>query len=101
DDRDGALKLTDDNGNFIHYDKPEEVFADKDPRLYGTVIYSGADFLGSTVVYQAGVRYLEDGTWRTRTAEPGVSQSPYGLITSLDGPTTNNDQYVNKTGFNI
>ncbi|MGO1869350.1 MAG: RagB/SusD family nutrient uptake outer membrane protein [Sphingobacteriaceae bacterium] len=100
-DRDGALKLTDENGNFIHYENPEDVFANKDPRLYGTVIYSGADFLGTTVVYQAGVRYLEGGTWKTRTSEPGASESPYGLITSLDGPTTNNAQYVNKTGFNI
>lgn len=101
DDRNGSLKLTDDNGDFIHYENPEDLFENKDPRLYGTVIYSGADFLGATVVYQAGVRYLDGGSWKTKTAEPGTSEAPYGLITSLDGPTTNNDQYVNKTGFNF
>ena len=101
DDRDGSLHLTEANGDYIYYENPEDVFANKDPRLYGTVIYSGADFLGSTVVYQAGVRYLDGGSWKVKTAEPGTSEAPYGLITSMDGPTTNNDQYVNKTGFNM
>src|SRR5690606_5054193 len=101
DDRDGSLHLTEANGDYIYYENPEDVFANKDPRLYGTVIYSGADVLGSTVVYQAGVRYLDGGSWKVKTAEPGTSEAPYGLITSMDGPTTNNDQYVNKTGFNM
>ena len=101
DDRNGALKLTNDAGDFIYYNNPSDVFAKKDPRLYGTIIYSGADFLGSTITYQAGVRYLEGGTWKVKTAEPGKSEAPYGLITSMDGPTTSNDQFVNKSGFNI
>lgn len=98
--RDGQLKLTE-NNDFIYYDNPADVFADKDPRLYGTVIYSGADFGGTNVVYQAGVRYLENGVWRTKSAAPGTSEAPYGLLTSVDGPTTSNDQFVNKTGFNL
>lgn len=98
--RNGALKTTE-NGDFVYYDNPGDIFADKDPRLYGTVIYSGADFLGSTVVYQAGVRYFEDGQWKIKTAAPGTSEAPYGLVTSFDGPTTSNDQFVNKTGFNL
>lgn len=100
-DRNGALKLTDASGNFIYYDNPSDVFANKDPRLYGTVIYSGADFAGSTITYQAGIRYMDAGQWRNRTGVPGVSEAPYGVVTSQDGPTTSNDQYVNKTGFNI
>lgn len=101
DDRNGALKLTGTNGDFIYYDSPAEVFANKDPRLYGTVIYSGADFLGTAITYQAGIRYQDGGQWRFKTGVPGVAESPYGVVTGLDGPTTSNDQYVNKTGFNI
>ncbi|WP_159638421.1 RagB/SusD family nutrient uptake outer membrane protein [Sphingobacterium composti Ten et al. 2007 non Yoo et al. 2007] len=98
--RNGDLKLTA-NGDYIYYDNPSDIFADKDPRLYGTVIYSGADFAGSTIVYQAGVRYFEDGQWKVKTAAPGANEAPYGLVTSVDGPTTSNDQFVNKTGFNL
>jgi len=101
-DRDGTLKTTDANGDYIYYDNPSDLFKDKDPRLYGTVIYSGADFGGSTITYQAGVKYKENGAWRAVTAAPGTSNESYGgLITSIDGPTTSNDQYVNKTGFNV
>ena len=99
--RNGALKLTDGAGNPIYYTNPEDLFANKDPRLYGTIIYSGADFLGSKIIYQAGVRYLEGGVWKIKTSEPGKDEAPYGLITDFNGPTTSNDQYVNKTGFNI
>ncbi|WP_134090425.1 RagB/SusD family nutrient uptake outer membrane protein [Olivibacter sp. XZL3] len=101
-DRNGTLKTTNASGEYIYYDNPEDLFKDKDPRLYGTVIYSGADFRGMTITYQAGVKYLENGRWETITASPGASNAAYGgVITSIDGPTTNSDQYVNKTGFNV
>jgi len=101
-DRNGTLKTRDANGEYIYYDDPAELFQNKDPRLYGTVIYSGADFRGATITYQAGVKYLDNGSLRTITAAPGTSNAAYGgLVTSLDGPTATNDQYVNKTGFNV
>lgn len=101
-DRNGTLKTRDANGEYIYYDNPADLFQNKDPRLYGTVIYSGADFRGTTITYQAGVKYLDNGSWRTITAAPGTSNSAYGgLVTSQDGPTATNDQYVNKTGFNV
>lgn len=102
DDRNGALKTKTATGDYIYYNNPEELFAHKDARLYGTVIYSGADFAGTKITYQAGVRYKEGGVWKTMTAIPGTSDSKFGgIITSKDGPTTSNDMYVNKTGFNI
>ncbi len=101
-DRNGALKTKTATGEYIYYNNPEELFAHKDARLYGTVIYSGADFAGTKITYQAGVRYKEGGVWKTMTAIPGASDSKFGgIITSKDGPTTSNDMYVNKTGFNI
>ncbi|MDR3008445.1 MAG: RagB/SusD family nutrient uptake outer membrane protein [Sphingobacterium sp.] len=101
-DRNGTLKTKTATGDYIYYNNPEELFANKDARLYGTVIYSGADFAGTKITYQAGVRYKEGGVWKTMTAIPGASDSKFGgIITSKDGPTTSNDMYVNKTGFNI
>lgn len=101
-DRDGTLKTKDSNGDYIYYNNPQDLFKDKDPRLWGTVIYSGTDYAGTTITYQAGVKYLENGVWKTITATPGTENANYGgLITSLDGPVTSNDQYLNKTGFNV
>ncbi len=37
------------------YDKPEDIFAGRDPRLSGTVIYPGSSFRGSTLDFQAGL----------------------------------------------
>ncbi|MDD4439172.1 MAG: RagB/SusD family nutrient uptake outer membrane protein [Tissierellia bacterium] len=98
-DRDGAIKIKDANGNYIFYDKPEDAFANKDPRLWGTVIYPGAVFKGTPVVLQAGQKYLEKGVWKFRTSEPGVTDENKILITSVNGPTTTNNQFINKTGF--
>lgn len=101
-DRNGALKTKTATGDYVYYNTPEELFAHKDARLYGTVIYSGADFAGTKITYQAGVKYKEGGVWKTMTAIPGTSDSKFGgIITSKDGPTTSNDMYINKTGFNI
>ncbi len=99
DNRDGEIKIRDNEGNYIFYDRAEDAFANKDPRLWGTVIYPGAIFKGSPVVLQAGQKYLENGEWRVRTSTPGATDENDVLITSINGPNQSNDQYVNKSGF--
>lgn len=98
-DRNGEIKTKDANGNYIFYDKAEDAFENKDPRLWGTVIYPGAIFKGTPVVLQAGQKYLEGGVWKFRTSEPGGRDNNKILITSVNGPTTTNNQFVNKSGF--
>jgi len=98
-DRTGEIKTKDANGNYIFYDKAEDAFENKDPRLWGTVIYPGAIFKGTPVVLQAGQKYLEGGVWKFRTSEPGGRDNNKILITSVNGPTTTNNQFVNKSGF--
>ncbi len=98
-ERNGEIKTKDANGNYIFYDNAEDAFANKDPRLWGTVIYPGAIFKGTPVVLQAGQKYLEGGVWKVRTSEPGTRDANNVLITSVNGPTTTNNQFVNKSGF--
>lgn len=98
-DRDGEIKIRDNEGNYIFYDRAEDAFANKDPRLWGTVIYPGAIFKGSPVVLQAGQKYFENGEWHVRTSTPGSTDENDILITSINGPNQSNDQYVNKSGF--
>ena len=99
DSRDGEIRIRDNNGDYIFYDNAEDAFANKDPRLWGTVIYPGAIFKGSPVVLQAGQKYFENGEWNIRTSSPGETDDNDLLITSINGPNQSNDQYVNKSGF--
>lgn len=98
-DRDGEIKTRDASGNYIFYNKPEDAFLNKDPRLWGTVIYPGAIFKGTPVVLQAGQKHFEKGEWKVVTSEPGDKDDNNILITSINGPTTTNNQFVNKSGF--
>lgn len=98
-DRDGTIHTKDAQGNYIFYDRPEDAFADKDARLWGSIIYPGATFKGTPVILQAGQKYLDNGSWRTRTGQPGETDSKGRLLTSVNGPNTSNQQFINKTGF--
>lgn len=98
-DRNGEIKTRQANGNYIYYNNPAEAFANKDPRLWGSVIYPGAIFKGTPVVLQAGQKYLEGGEWKIRTSEPGAKDANDLLITAVNGPVTNNNQFINKSGF--
>lgn len=99
DNRDGTIRTRDAQGNYIFYDSPEDAFENKDARLGGSIIYPGAEFKGSKVVLQAGQKYLENGQWKERTGQPGDRGDDKDLITSVNGPTTSNQQFINKTGF--
>lgn len=99
DNRDGTIKIQEANGDFVFYDEPEDAFANKDGRLWGTVIYPGAEFKGTEVVLQAGQLIKNNGAWETRISTQDSKDENGLTITALNGPIANNNQYVNKTGF--
>lgn len=98
----GALKIrTADNSDFIYYDNVQDVFANKDARLYGTIIYPGTTFKGLQLSIQAGVMVWND----TRNAYDVVEGSDLGttysdgkLLTGTSGPHRS-IQEVSNTGF--
>jgi hypothetical protein len=98
----GALKTrTPDNTDYIYYDKVSDIFADKDARLYGTIIYPGTTFKGLPVSIQAGVLVWNS----TRNAYDMVEGSDLGttytdgkLLTGTSGPHRS-IQEVSNTGF--
>lgn len=59
------------NTDYIYYDNTTEIFANKDARLYGTVVYPGAPFRGITVDMQAGVM-----VWNAATNSYDVIEGP-------------------------
>lgn len=98
--KDGAIRTKDAQGNYVFYDNPEDAFANKDPRLAGSIIYPGGTFRGERVELQAGILYMKDGKWEKMTGQPGsFVEGTREILTSVNGPTTTNEQFMNKSGF--
>lgn len=104
----GTLKDRDALGNYVPYSRIEEIFENKDARLYGTVIYPGSTFRNRPVSIQAGVATWQNGNYRFHTA-PELGQQlenqlgedyAGGLWTGFDGPK-DDAQDVSNTGFYI
>lgn len=99
----GALNIrTADNSDYIYYDNPEDIFANKDPRLWGTVIYPGAEFRGQEVSIQRGVLEWVDGKYVTRQSgnQLGTTFKDGGVLVGADGPLPNAG-FVTNTGFYV
>ena len=99
----GTLKTrTSDNSDYIYYDKPQDIFANKDGRLYGTVIYPGTSFKGLAVDLQAGVKVWDAATTSYKTVEGdlGTLYTDGKLLTGSSGPQRS-AQDVSNTGFNL
>lgn len=98
----GELKIrTADNSDFIYYDDPENLFANKDGRLYGTIIYPGSTFKGLEIEIQAGVMLWDAASNSYETIEGSALGSNFtdgDLLTSAAGPHRS-IQEVSNTGF--
>ncbi len=103
DGSDGTIKYMDEEGNYILYDDMADIFANKDGRLWGTVIYPGATFKGKDVSIQAGVAIRDDATGEYTfdvSATLGDTYNDGELYTGSNGPV-NGDTYISNTGFYI
>lgn len=97
----GTLKYKDSQGNYIVYDNLSDIFANKDGRLYGTVVYPGTTFRSTAVNIQAGVAVWEDNAYQLRQGPGlGTNYEDGKLWTGLDGPY-DGGQDVSNTGFYV
>lgn len=96
----GELKnRTADNGDYIYYDRPQDIFANKDARLYGTIIYPGTTFKGQDVQIQAGVKVWNGTTYQTVESNVlGATHTDGKLLTGTSGPQRSQTE-VSNTGF--
>ncbi len=93
--------------NYKVFDKPEDIFADRDPRLAGTVIYPGSSFRNTPIDFQAGLAIKQaNGKYKFLTA-PGVEDVNANLasnyyegtrISGYEGPFRES-MYVSHSGF--
>lgn len=92
------------NGNdYVVYDTPSDIFANKDARLYGTIIYPGSKFRNQDVDIQAGVAVWNDktGSYDLLTdSKLGSFYEDNKTFVGQDGPQTNSPN-VSNTGFYI
>ena len=97
----GTLRNKDAAGNYIAYTGIADIFANKDARLYGTVIYPGTTFKNNPVRIQAGVAVWDNGSYQLSTsAELGKNYTDGLVWTGFDGPK-NDATDVSNTGFYI
>ena len=86
DDPDGTLKITDEQGEPIAYANPADLFANKDPRFFQTVLYPGAPWFGTTLeIYGSviegdveGEGFGVDGIAQPEATSTGFYMSKWG-----------------------
>lgn len=87
--------------NWIFYDRPEDIFANKDARLYGTIVYPGTSFKGINADIQAGVYVWNNSLNKYDRIESSTLGSKYTdgeTLTGLGGPVRSGSE-VSNTGF--
>lgn len=95
----GILRTRTDDGDYVFYENPEDIFANKDPRLWGTVIYPGAEFRGGEVNIQAGVLEWNGSAYEMMTSNTlGDTYSDGETLVGDDGPLPNTG-FVTNSGF--
>lgn len=89
--------------DWIFYDKPEDIFAGKDARLYGTVLYPGSTFKGLQLDMQAGV-YVWNAEANKYDRIEGQNLNTFytdgKVLTGSGGPSRNINE-VSNSGFYI
>ncbi|MCF2504818.1 RagB/SusD family nutrient uptake outer membrane protein [Dyadobacter sp. CY107] len=89
------------NTDYVYYNNVADVFANKDARLYGTVVYPGTSFRGTPVQIQAGVKVWNGTTSSFQNVESNTLGSTYedgGLLTGSSGPQRSQTEVTN-SGF--
>lgn len=83
----GNLKTRNaDNSDYVYYTNTQDIFANKDARLYGTIIYPGTSFRNTPVNIQAGVALWNGNSYQIIEGDLGARYTDGKLLTGLDGP---------------
>jgi hypothetical protein len=96
----GVLKTrTADSSDYLYYDEVDDIFEGKDARMYGTIIYPGADFRGQKIFMQAGVMVWNGNSYdRIESDGLATEYSDGEMLVAPAGPHRS-IQEVSNTGF--
>jgi len=93
--------------SYVVYDTPDEIFKDRDPRLYGTVLLPGSTFRGQLLSLYAGLAVYDGGNYELKQignmdelVGGDNSSIMYGdeYLTGFDGPHASSNN-TTRTGF--
>lgn len=96
----GELKIrTADGSDYIYYDNVEDIFEGKDARMYGTIIYPGANFRGQEIFMQAGVMAWNGSSYNQIESDGLATEYTDGGVLVAAGGPHRSIQEVSNTGF--
>ncbi|GHT59075.1 membrane protein [Bacteroidia bacterium] len=97
----GSKIETTGSSGYKFYETADAPFKDRDPRLWGTIIYPGAYLKNAEVVLQAGQLNREGSGWKLTVGDLDSKDGQGNVLTAFNGPKESNEQYINKTGFYV
>jgi hypothetical protein len=88
-DRDGSLKMTNEDGSPIVYENPADLFQNKDSRFFASVLFPGSPWKGTTLevygnIIEGGV--LKDGHGADGIAQPEATSTGF-LLSKWSDPS--------------
>lgn len=100
--------ITNAGSDYVYYDNPQDIFANRDARLGGTIMLPGTKFKGVPLDIWAGVMYWKNGQYNIITGDnfgdqdsipvPGAPKS--SQVVGTDGPV-DGLQFSAQTGFYV
>ncbi|MFB6342747.1 RagB/SusD family nutrient uptake outer membrane protein [Saccharicrinis sp. FJH62] len=98
-----TFQTKDSDGNYIFYDRPEDIFADRDARLKGTVMVPGSTYKGKDLDIWAGYllpngKIITGDIYGARKILPGKSSAEQ--VVGFDGPI-DGLEFTAQTGFYV
>lgn len=95
----GILKTNDKNGNPIYYDSPEDIFKNKDPRFFASVLYPNSPWQNSHLEVRRGIIDSNGRKIEASSFSEKFSEDPTLTISGKDGLVLQGD--CSRTGFYI
>jgi starch-binding outer membrane protein, SusD/RagB family len=94
------------DGDYIYYDNPQDIFANRDARLGGTIMLPGTRFKSVPLDIYAGIMYWKNGQYNIITGDnygkqdsiPVAGSPKSSQVVGKDGPI-DNLQFSAQTGF--
>lgn len=95
----GTLKTTDENGNPIYYDQADDIFKNKDPRFFASILYPNAPWQNSTVEIRRGIIGSNGEKVEATAFADKFPEDPTLTTSGKDGLVMQGD--CSRTGFYI
>jgi hypothetical protein len=100
--------VTNAGNDFVYYDHPQDIFADRDARLGGTIMLPGTKFKGVPLEIWAGIMYWKGGQYNIITGDnfgdldsiPVAGAPKSTQVVGADGPV-DGLQFSAQTGFYV